>query len=64
MAAVAINASPLGCRWIKPGSETRVSNWTYALCLRVHDQERLVSESECARCGLWEARCESHGEGR
>ena len=53
MATVAINASPLNCRWIQRGSEMRVSNWTLALCLRGHS--RIVSESECARCALWEA---------
>jgi hypothetical protein len=55
MARTAMNASPFSCRWIQRGTETRVSNWSYALCLRVRDQPRVVSESECARCLLWEA---------
>jgi hypothetical protein len=54
MAQVAANASPFSCRWIQRGSETRVSNWSYALCLRIHDEPRLVSETECARCARWE----------
>ncbi len=54
MAAIAINASPLSCLWIQRGTETRVGNWTYALCLRVRDNPRVVSESECARCSLWQ----------
>ena len=55
MARIAVSASPFNCRWIERGSETRISNWSYALCLRIRDQPRLVSESECARCLLWEA---------
>jgi hypothetical protein len=54
MARVAVNASPFSCKWIQRGSETRVSNWSFALCLRAHDP-RVVSESECARCARWEA---------
>ena len=45
--------SPFHCQWIQHGSETLVSNWTYALCLRVHDQPGRASKSECARCARW-----------
>jgi len=55
MTRVAIYASPLECPWIQRGTETRISNWTYALCLRLQDHPRLVSEAECARCDLWQA---------
>jgi hypothetical protein len=58
MARVAVNASPFNCRWIARGSEARISNWSYALCLRVRDEPRLVSEAECARCLLWEPACQ------
>jgi hypothetical protein len=54
MGRAAVNASPFNCRWIQRGSETRVSNWSYALCLRVHEDPRVVSESECARCRSWQ----------
>jgi hypothetical protein len=59
MAQVAVNASPFNCRWIERGSETRISNWSYALCLRVRDQPRVVSEAECARCLSWETPCQT-----
>jgi hypothetical protein len=54
MACTAVNASPFNCRWIERGSEIRISNWSYALCLRVRSEPRVVNESECARCPLWE----------
>jgi hypothetical protein len=54
MARIAVNASPFNCRWIERGSESRISNWSYALCLRIRDQPRIVTESECARCPLWQ----------
>jgi hypothetical protein len=47
--------SPFNCQWIQQGSETRVSNWTYAVRLLFCDQPRLASESECARCAQWES---------
>jgi len=55
MAQIAVNPVPFRCRWIQRGSETRVSNWSYALCVRVREQPRVVSESECATCPLWQA---------
>jgi hypothetical protein len=55
MACTVVTTSPFQCRWIERGSETRVSNWSSALCLRVRDQPRVVSERECARCVSWEA---------
>jgi hypothetical protein len=55
MTRTVVTASPFHCRWIERGSETRISNWSYALCLRVRDQPRVVGESDCARCPFWEA---------
>lgn len=54
MARLAVNASPFDCRWIQPGSEMRVIDWTYAICLRMPDLPRPVSELECERCAWWE----------
>jgi hypothetical protein len=62
MARVAVNASPFNCRWIERGSNTRISNWSYALCLRVRDEPRVVSQTECARCVSWEAACQRSEE--
>jgi len=55
MAQAAVNSSPFNCRWIQRGSEMRVSNWSYALCVRVHDNPRVVSEAECERCTWWQS---------
>ena len=59
MAQLAISASPLQCRWISPGTETRMEQWTYAICLRCRDYPRVVSEDECGRCACWESPTES-----
>ena len=56
MAIVSSMASPFRCKWILQGSELRLSNWTTALCIRVPNHERVVSEDECSRCPLWEDR--------
>lgn len=52
--------APLSCRWIEHGTERRISNWTYALCIRVATKPRMVSEGECARCPRWEPPVEWH----
>jgi hypothetical protein len=54
MARLAINASPLQCRWIQTGTEMRLEQWTYVICLRCRDHPRVVSEDECGRCSCWE----------
>ena len=59
MAQLAISASPLQCRWISPGTETRMEQWTYAICLRCRDHPRVVSEEACGRCACWESSTES-----
>jgi hypothetical protein len=53
MPTVTASTSPFSCRWIQRGTETRISNWSYALCVRL-SKARLVLESECARCIHWE----------
>jgi len=53
MAHLAINASPFHCRWISTGTEMRLEQWTYAICLRCRHQPRVVSEDECSRCVCW-----------
>jgi hypothetical protein len=52
--------SPFSCRWIQRGSETRVSNWSLAVCVRLRDNPCIVAEEECARCALWHE-ADSHG---
>jgi hypothetical protein len=47
-------ASPFNCRWIVPGSEHHAAGWSYAICTRVRDTERLVNETDCAHCPRWE----------
>jgi hypothetical protein len=55
---------PLSCRWIlfrKRSDFIHVSNWTRALCVRIPEAPRIVSEKECRGCGLWEPadKCEN-----
>jgi hypothetical protein len=54
MATVATASNPFRCRWIVKGSEMRVSNWSYALCTRIREHTRVVSEDECRRCPFWQ----------
>ena len=51
---IAINASPFNCRWIVRGSEHHVSDWSYAICTRIRDTDRIVNESDCSRCPRWQ----------
>ena len=56
--------APLGCRWIlfrKRSDFLRPSNWTRALCIRIPEVARIVTEQDCHGCGLWEPadKCES-----
>jgi hypothetical protein len=51
---IVINESPFNCRWIVPGSAHHVSDWSFAICVRVRNSERLVNESDCSRCPRWE----------
>jgi hypothetical protein len=55
-------ASPFGCTWIQHGSEGHVDGTGYAVCVRVAHSLRVVSEMDCAHCGLWEAPATSHDE--
>ena len=54
MARVAAPASPFNCVWIERGSEMNLGPWTYALCMRLANHTRVVSENECGHCPLWE----------
>jgi hypothetical protein len=54
MSSTVVNTHPFACRWIERGSEVRVSNWTYALCQRMPNNPRFVTEWECAICKRWE----------
>ena len=56
--------APLGCRWIlfrKRSDFRRPSNWTRALCIRIPEVPRIVTEQDCHRCKFWEPadKCES-----
>jgi hypothetical protein len=51
---VLIATSPLNCRWIRPGSRRSIERFEYAVCRRVPDAERVVSDAECASCPAWE----------
>ena len=51
---IAINTSPFNCRWIVGGSEHHVSDWSYAICARIRDTDRIVNESDCSRCPRWQ----------
>lgn len=54
MKRVAAQASPFNCVWISKGSIGNVSGFTYAVCIRVPDFPRTVSEADCMRCPLWQ----------
>jgi hypothetical protein len=55
-----------GCRWILSGKRSdflRASNWpgefsrspgTRALCLRIPEVPRIVTEQDCQGCKFWE----------
>lgn len=56
--------SPFSCRWIQRGTERRISNLLYALCVRVPAKPHIVSELECARCARWEGPDDDPNRGR
>jgi hypothetical protein len=49
-----VTTSPFNCRWIQKGSEGGIDGFKYAVCLRLHDAERVVNEAQCMYCPLWE----------
>lgn len=51
---VAVQSSPFNCIWIVRGSKATLEGFTYALCNRLPDFPRTVSEEECLRCPLWQ----------
>ena len=45
------------CRWIlfrKRSDFLRANNWTRAICVRLPEVPRLVTETECRGCKFWE----------
>ena len=47
----------LSCRWIlfwKRSDFVRASYWTRALCVRIPEVPRIVSEMDCQGCKFWE----------
>jgi len=54
MRHTAITTSPFSCQWIQRGSEGSIEGFRYAICQRIRDAERVVSEVECAQCPFWE----------
>jgi hypothetical protein len=54
MRTVAIT-SPFRCVWIAKGSPTAVDDTSYAICRRIPEIERVVSEEDCRQCPLWES---------
>ena len=54
MNRVAAQASPFNCAWIPRGSIGNIGGYTYAVCARVPDFPRTVSEADCLRCPLWQ----------
>lgn len=58
MTSRTIATLPFNCCWIAGGSEGRIEAVAYAICRRVPDQPRVVSEFECEWCPLWQERPE------
>lgn len=54
MNRVAAQASPFNCVWIPKGSIGKIGGFTYAVCTRLPDCPRTVSEEDCQRCPLWQ----------
>ena len=51
---VATQPSPFNCVWIPRGSIGTLDGFTYAVCTRLPDFARIVSEEDCLRCPLWQ----------
>ena len=51
------HVTPLGCRWIlfrKWSDFVHPTGQTRALCVRIPNLPRVVTEEECRRCQFWE----------
>jgi len=51
------NHAPLTCRWIlfrKRSDFIRANNWTRALCVRIPELPRIVTDTDCQGCKSWE----------
>jgi hypothetical protein len=49
--------APLSCRWIlfrTRSDSVRANNGIRALCLRISDVPRVVTEEDCQGCRSWE----------
>ena len=49
--------APLSCRWIlfrKRSDLLGATNWTRALCVRIPEAPRVVTEKDCLGCKFWE----------
>jgi hypothetical protein len=53
---VAAQASPFNCAWIPKESIGRLDGFSYAVCSRIPDFARTVSEEDCVHCPLWQER--------
>ena len=51
---VAAFASPFNCVWIPSGTVGKIDGFIYAVCTRVPEFPRIVSEEDCLRCPLWQ----------
>ena len=51
---VAAQASPFNCVWIPRGSVGSIGGYTYAVCTRLPDYPRIVNETDCQQCPLWQ----------
>lgn len=52
-----LNRSLPGCRWslfVKRSDFIRMNPWTRALCIRIPEAPRIVSEKDCRGCALRE----------
>ena len=50
---VVAEASPFNCEWIAPETVGNLDGFTYAMCTRLPEIPRMVSEEECLYCPLW-----------
>jgi hypothetical protein len=55
MSQISVSVSPFNCRWIHSESEGHPADCRYAICLRPPKGPRVVCETECERCHVWES---------
>jgi hypothetical protein len=54
MNQVVIQSSPFNCVWIPRHSIATLEGFRYAMCTRLPDFPRTVSEEDCLHCPLWQ----------